>query len=58
MKKANLPEKTTEKICPACGRPFTWRKKWARNWETVRYCSDACRNGTRARALAKQDRLR
>ena len=20
-----------------------WRKKWARNWEAVRYCSDACR---------------
>jgi len=22
---------------------MTWRKKWARNWEQVRYCSDACR---------------
>lgn len=20
-----------------------WRKSWARNWESVRYCSDACR---------------
>ena len=20
-----------------------WRKRWARNWEEVRYCSDACR---------------
>jgi hypothetical protein len=20
-----------------------WRKSWARNWEQVRYCSDACR---------------
>lgn len=20
-----------------------WRKAWARNWESVRYCSDACR---------------
>ncbi|WP_293883802.1 DUF2256 domain-containing protein [Sphingomonas sp.] len=37
--KRDLPEKT----CPACGRPFAWRKKWARDWENVVYCSDKCR---------------
>jgi hypothetical protein len=21
-----------------------WRRKWARNWDEVRYCSDACRH--------------
>jgi len=26
LRKANLPEK----ICASCGRPFQWRKKWAR----------------------------
>ncbi|WP_366523487.1 DUF2256 domain-containing protein [uncultured Sulfitobacter sp.] len=26
-----------------CGRPFTWRKKWATVWEDVRYCSERCR---------------
>ncbi|NBX37151.1 MAG: DUF2256 domain-containing protein [Planctomycetes bacterium] len=31
------------KQCACCQRPFTWRKKWARDWENVRYCSDACR---------------
>jgi hypothetical protein len=31
------------KICVACGREMTWRKAWARNWDQVRYCSDACR---------------
>jgi hypothetical protein len=36
---AELPEKT----CAACGRRITWRKKWARDWESVRYCSDRCR---------------
>jgi hypothetical protein len=41
VKKNNLPAK----ICLQCGRPFTWRKKWARDWENVRYCSDACRKG-------------
>jgi hypothetical protein len=25
--KANLPQK----LCPVCQRPFTWRKKWARD---------------------------
>ncbi len=26
-----------------CGRRIEWRKKWARDWEQVRYCSAACR---------------
>jgi len=43
QKKVDLPTK----ICAACGRPFTWRKKWASNWEEVRFCSDACRSGRR-----------
>ena len=37
--KRDLPTK----ICPVCHRPFTWRKKWARDWDSVLYCSDACR---------------
>jgi hypothetical protein len=31
------------KTCASCGRTITWRKKWAANWDDVRYCSDACR---------------
>jgi len=30
-------------ICASCGRAFAWRKAWARDWEQVRYCSEACR---------------
>jgi hypothetical protein len=41
VKKANLPQK----ICAACRLPFTWRKKWARDWDSVKYCSDRCRAG-------------
>jgi hypothetical protein len=26
-----------------CQRPFAWRRKWARVWGEVKYCSDACR---------------
>ena len=32
------------KTCAACGREITWRKKWARDWDAVRYCSDRCRS--------------
>lgn len=32
------------KVCQRCERPFEWRKKWARDWENVKYCSEACRN--------------
>jgi hypothetical protein len=45
VKKQDLPSK----ICPVCGRPFSWRKKWARHWDEVRYCSDACRRHKNAR---------
>ncbi len=38
-RKADLPTK----ICATCGRPFAWRKKWAKVWDEVRYCSDRCR---------------
>ena len=31
------------KTCARCGRTMEWRKAWARNWDSVRYCSDACR---------------
>jgi hypothetical protein len=40
---ARNPNNLPTKICAACQRPFTWRKKWERDWDHVRYCSDACR---------------
>jgi hypothetical protein len=38
-KKIHLPEKT----CPVCQRPFSWRKKWEKNWANIVYCSERCR---------------
>ncbi|QID18440.1 DUF2256 domain-containing protein [Nitrogeniibacter mangrovi] len=38
-RKPNLPTRR----CALCARPFAWRRKWARVWDQVRYCSDACR---------------
>ena len=37
--KTDLPSKP----CAACGLPFSWRKKWTRDWDQVRFCSDRCR---------------
>jgi hypothetical protein len=39
VKKENLPSK----ICITCKRPFTWRKKWEKVWDEVKYCSNACK---------------
>ena len=37
------------RICASCGRVMTWRKRWARSWSQVRYCSAECRRrGVRA----------
>jgi hypothetical protein len=44
IKKSDLPQK----ICATCKRPFSWRKKWEKVWEAVKYCSDACRKKKRA----------
>jgi len=38
--KGDLPQNT----CATCGRLFTWRKKWAKVWDQVKYCSDRCRD--------------
>jgi hypothetical protein len=48
VKKSDLPEKT----CITCGRPFTWRKKWEKVWDAVKYCSDRCRTKAKGAASA------
>ncbi|WP_281233786.1 DUF2256 domain-containing protein [Flavobacterium gelatinilyticum] len=39
VKKENLPTK----ICTVCNRHFSWRKKWEKVWDDVKYCSSKCR---------------
>jgi hypothetical protein len=39
IKKGNLPSK----ICIKCNRSFSWRKKWERSWEEVKFCSEGCK---------------
>lgn len=38
--KSGLPQKT----CIVCNRPFSWRKKWEKVWEEVKFCSEKCRS--------------
>ena len=40
VRKENLPRK----VCIACGRDFTWRKKWENCWDEVTCCSKRCRS--------------
>jgi hypothetical protein len=40
------------KDCAVCGRTITWRKKWERDWDEVRYCSDGCRRRAKSSASA------
>ena len=31
------------KNCVNCGREITWRKKWEKDWDQVKYCGEKCR---------------
>lgn len=39
------------KCCLSCGRRIEWRKKWERDWEYVRFCSQNCKR----RKITPQD---
>ncbi|MFN8652297.1 MAG: DUF2256 domain-containing protein [Gemmatimonadales bacterium] len=41
------PSERPTRTCVRCGKPFSWRRKWARVWDEVKYCSERCRR-TRA----------
>ena len=47
-----MASEVPDKTCAICGRRFSWRRRWADNWEQVRYCSARCRG----RRLAEDDR--
>lgn len=42
---ANVMAEPADKTCERCGRRIAWRKRWARSWDQVRYCSAGCRRG-------------
>tara|TARA_B100001175_G_C19006400_1_gene401327 strand:+ start:266 stop:415 length:150 start_codon:yes stop_codon:yes gene_type:complete len=40
IKKSDLPSK----ICLNCKKPFSWRKKWKKVWDEIRFCSKKCKS--------------
>ena len=40
------------KWCATCGRKITWRKKWERDWDSVKYCSERCRRSAKGGGAA------
>lgn len=38
------PDARADKFCGSCGRRIQWRAKWATSWDSVKYCSAACRS--------------
>jgi hypothetical protein len=48
------PERAS-KPCAVCGRPIQWRKKWERDWEHVRHCSEGCRRRARSVQAQQED---
>ncbi|MDJ0511243.1 MAG: DUF2256 domain-containing protein [Crocosphaera sp.] len=43
MPRQRLKSELPSKKCSVCGRSFTWRKKWDKCWDDVKYCSERCR---------------
>ncbi len=52
VKKQHLPQKT----CAKCKRPFVWRKKWAKNWDEIKYCSKRCKIAAKSHKRQGYDR--
>jgi hypothetical protein len=50
-KKSELPSKP----CAHCGLAFAWRKKWERDWDQVKYCSERCRRAARPPAASREN---
>ncbi|MDD2934733.1 MAG: DUF2256 domain-containing protein [Methylotenera sp.] len=42
--KSHLPSK----LCTHCGLTMAWRRSWAKNWDSIKYCSDKCRKLSKA----------
>ncbi|MGD8486121.1 MAG: DUF2256 domain-containing protein [Chloroflexota bacterium] len=50
------PSQRPTKTCPVCGRPFSWRRRWAESWDQVVYCSERCRRRRHLRVKRSPDR--
>ncbi|MBS0192276.1 MAG: DUF2256 domain-containing protein [Planctomycetes bacterium] len=51
MPNSHLPTR----LCEACLREFSWRKKWERDWEHVKFCSRRCASAKRRSAVSRSE---
>jgi len=42
-REAKIKNGFAPRVCATCKLEFEWRKKWTRDWEQVKYCSDKCK---------------
>jgi len=47
----------SEKNCAVCGRVMEWRKAWEKNWDSIKYCSDACRKNKSKLTSTLEDQI-
>ena len=40
--KPDRPTPHKEKLCKTCKRPFHWTEQNARDWDILKFCSEAC----------------
>jgi hypothetical protein len=40
--KPDRPTPRKEKLCKACKRPCHWTEQNSRDWDILKFCSDAC----------------
>lgn len=45
-----------DKTCVVCGRRIEWRRKWERDFDQVKYCSDSCRRSRLTEADERYER--
>ena len=53
IEKRFTPTTLPTKDCLTCGRPFSWRKKWERAWDEIKFCSGRCRRAKETATTAK-----
>jgi hypothetical protein len=52
--KPDRPTPRKEKLCKTCKRPFHWTEQNSRDWDILKYCSEAC-SGHRAGEAGEKD---
>jgi len=50
------PRVVATKLCAVCGRLILWRRRSARTWDVLQFCSAVCRRNRDARERVAEQR--